>query len=163
MADKSHRAPSCRLLLVAPLTLIAMSGCASNKSAFYTVQLCLKDQEDLVEFKKIISIEADYNSLRFIDRSAQTEKELQTINQVETSQSNAHTVINVGALGEDGMGLMATDLGSADYQIGIGFFEGSNRARAQRFANGVVSALKKRWDIHFVPRGRGAQPLKNCT
>jgi hypothetical protein len=96
--------------------------------------------------------------MNFIDGSAQTKKNLK----VTGAPHSTGPVINMGVEREDGVGLMAGDLDSPDYQVAVGFSEGSDPSEAHEFAGRVVNRLKTRWNVETVPAGKGAFPLKTC-
>jgi hypothetical protein len=71
-------------------------------------------------------------------------------------------VIIVGITDENGMGLLAGNLGLSVYQIVIGFTEGNDEVRAHRLSDQVMQELSKRWQIEKLSTGQGAFPMKAC-
>ncbi len=133
-------------------------GCAPGKRPFLMVQLCLGDERNLSEFTSMMRSIAQSEGMKFVDGSAETKKDLKVIG----APQHPGPVINMGFDREDGVGLMAGDLGSPDYQVAVGFSEGSNPSGAHAFADRVVSRLKTRWHVETVPAGKGAFPMKTC-
>jgi hypothetical protein len=150
---KSNVLSSVMISLVAVLV-----GCTSGKPPFLTVQLCLGDERNLADFAGMIHSIAESERMKFLDGSAETKRDLKVIG----APHHSGPVINMGLESEDGVGLMAGDLDSSDYQMAIGFSEGSNPSGAHEFAESVISRLKTRWEVETVPAGKGAFPKSTC-
>ncbi|TBR36723.1 hypothetical protein EYV96_12455 [Dyella terrae] len=101
---------------------------------------------------------AHSEKMSFVDRSKETQADL-----VRLKKDPGYRLINIGVEREDGVGLSAGNLGLSQYEVAIGFSEGSNPAQAHQFADLVVETLKRKWDIHVVPSDRGALPMKGCA
>jgi hypothetical protein len=97
--------------------------------------------------------------MSFIDGNASAERDLKAMG-VKTDPSAP--VINLGVERKDGMGLTAGNLGLPNYQVALGFSEGSDSAEAHRFADTVVRKVSEHWHVVVVPAGRGALPLVTC-
>jgi hypothetical protein len=69
--------------------------------------------------------------MTFVDGSAQTKKDLKVVGAPHQTGPG----INIGFDRQDGVGLMAGDLGPPDYQVAVGFSEGSNPSGAHQFAD----------------------------
>lgn len=133
-------------------------GCAPGKRPFLIVQLCLGDERNLAGFTSMMRSIAQSEGMKFVDGSAETKKDLKAIG----APHQTGPVINMGFDRDDGVGLMAGDLGSSDYQVAVGFSEGSNPSDAHAFADRVVGRLKTRWHVDTVPAGKGAFPMQTC-
>lgn len=144
-------------LIVVISTLVA---CSSGKHPFLMVQICLGDESGLSDFKKDMRLLAAAEKMRFIDNSEATQKAFET---TVNDLPRAGPVVNVGILGENGIGAVASDLNVPGYQVTLGFSEGSDPPRAREFAGRVVRMLKRRWQVFQVPPGKGAFPLRDCT
>lgn len=142
------------LLISCFLTLFACTG----QSAPSQVQLCLGDRQNAAAFKDAMRSIAHAQGMNFVDGSASTEKDLIALN-----QHPGYEIIYIGISGEGGIGLEAINLGLSEYEVVIGFSQGPDPARAQRFEGEVIKALGARWQLHEVPPSRGALPLTNCA
>lgn len=138
----------------------ALCGCPEGKRPFKIVQLCLGDQKNLTQFANILKSVAQSESMAFIDGSASTARDLKEIG-VKIDPSAP--IINLGVERKDGMGLIAGNLGLPNYQVALGFSEGSDSAEAHRFADTVVRKVSEQWHVLVVPAGRGALPLTTCN
>ena len=153
--------------LVFALTACALAGtlpgCAPGKRPFLIAQVCLRDPQDLQAFTREMQLIAQSDAARFIDRSADTHNELDTLGH---PREGARTipVVNMGIERGRGIGLMVSNLGLPGYEVAVGFSEGSNLADARKFAQTVVGKLEERWHVEFVPdpEKSGAFPMKNC-
>ena len=144
------------------LGLILLSACSPGKQPFLMVQTCLVDEKGLGEFLVAMRAIAQDNGMEYFDRSAETQRELQFMHESNVNVAVSPHTINIGMMLRDGMGVSAGDLGSSDYQVVIGFAEGSDPAKAREFSSRVIQKLSKRWPLETVPEGKGAFPLKNC-
>lgn len=140
------------------LSIMALSGCAPGKPQFLMVQICLKDKNGLQEFTRVLQSIAHSQRKKFVDGSAETEKDLKSINALDQEGP----FVNMGVEGEDGEGLTAGNLGLPGYQVAVGFGEGVDVPASRRFADFVVHRLEEHWHIFTVPAGKGAFPLKEC-
>jgi hypothetical protein len=139
----------------------ALLGCAPPKQSFLTIQICLGDEKNFKEFMTIMRSVAQSKHMKFIDGSAQTKADLETMEFRKPNEANP--VINIGI--DDGGGhnlLMGGNLGLPGYQIAMGFGEGIHPSEAHSLADEVVGRLKTRWQVFTVPPGKGAFPLKSC-
>lgn len=123
------------------------------------VQLCLGDQRALSEFTNVMRSIAKSEHMDFVDGSAQAKHDLEATNALR----QVGPIIHMGLEREDGMGLVAGNIGLPGYQVALGFSSGSSQSSAHTFAAKVVSELKKRWHVESVPVGRGALPLNGCA
>jgi len=139
-----------------------LPACKPGKRPFLIVQLCLKDDENLAAFKNLLESTARSEHMNFIDGSDQTKLDLQSIAEVIHTVPVNNPVINVGVERDDGIGLMAGNLGLHNYEVAVGFSEGLNPSEAHKFANLVVGSLEKRWHVDVVPAGSGALPKDSC-
>ncbi|GAO40615.1 hypothetical protein SCH01S_49_00290 [Sphingomonas changbaiensis NBRC 104936] len=105
---------------------------------------------------------AQSENLRFIDGSAKTADALKVMGADKYLKSDPARSINVGIVGDRGMGVTAGNLGLPPYQVALGFTEGSDAAKAHRLSSHLVAALSQYWNVEIVPKGRGASPMKAC-
>lgn len=147
-----------QLVAYALIPLLGMlSGCGEGKGPFLMVQTCLGDEQNVVLFENMLRAIAQSKNMTYVDGSKSTQKDL-----VDLKVNAGYQLINVGVERDDGIGLMAGNLGLSAYEVAIGFSEGSNPVEARQFANLVVGALKERWRVEVVPQGQGAFPMKGC-
>jgi hypothetical protein len=154
----SNRLSAKYLLLLFALFGCAFSGCAPAKRPFLIVQLCLHNEQGLAEFIGVLQSIAESQHMRYIDTSERTKVELETLRKT----TGIGQMISLGVIGDNGVGLGAGNFGLGDYQVAVGFAEGSNPLEEHRFAEAVVRTLSTRWHIEVVPDGRLAMPLTNC-
>jgi hypothetical protein len=133
-------------------------GCTPGKHSFLIVQLCLEDERNLAEFTSMMQLIAQSERMNFVDGSAGTKRDLKAMGALRQSGP----IIHMGVEREDGMSLIAGNIGLSGYQVAVGFSEGSDPSGAHAFADRVVSRLKTRWHVDTVPAGKGAFPLKTC-
>lgn len=139
-----------RLVLTALLVLL--SGC-QEAHPFLMVKVCLGDERNARMFVDLMESISDDHRMRYIDRSIATGKELSVL-----QAAPDYPVINVSAVGANGIGWGAGNFGQSAYEVAIGFSAGSDPAEARRFADATIAELKKRWRVHVIPPGRGATP-----
>jgi hypothetical protein len=137
----------------------ALSGCPEGKRPFKIVQLCLGNQQNLEQFTNILKSIAQSEGMTFIDGNVHTERDL---NAMGVKIDSSAPVIHLGIQRKDGMGLIAGNLDLPNYQVALGFGEGSNSLEAHRFAETVVRKMSERWRVVDVSSGRGALPLTTC-
>jgi hypothetical protein len=146
--------------LVVLLSAALLHGCTEGKRPFLIVQMCLGDKQSLSEFTSMMQLIAQAEQMTFTDDSVQTKKDLEVIGALPKSGP----VINMSIDGKGGIGLMVSQLDSHDYQVAVGFSEGSNPSAAHAFAGRVVERLKTHWHVDTVsnPAEQGAVPKKKC-
>jgi hypothetical protein len=137
-------------------------GCTQGKRPFLIVQVCLRDEQNLALFTSMMKSIAQSERMSFIDRSAATESELRSTDHVLDKLKQDTPIVNLGIEGKGGVGMSAGNLGLPNYQVALGFSEGSDPPGAHAFSDRVVSRLKARWHVETVPAGKGAFPLKTC-
>lgn len=124
------------------------------------VQFCLQGQADLADLTSELRSIAQQEHMQFIDASARTRQDLQTINAPQSVRVDP--VINMGVERDDGVGLGLGNMGLPSYQVAMGFSEGSNPPEAHAFAARVLQKLSAQWHLKTVPAGTGALPMKSC-
>jgi DNA-binding phage protein len=134
-----------------------LSGCV-GKRPFLLVQMCLGNEQNIALFMSAMKGIAQSQNMTFIDGSKENREAL-----VQLKVSPNYRLIDIGIERKDGVGLMAGNLGLSRHEVAIGFSEGSNPAAAHKFADLTVGTLKQRWNVHAVPSGQGALPLKGCS
>lgn len=148
-------------LPVAALVLLSLSGCSRGKGPSMMVEMCLGSPKGVSLFVDTMRQIAASQHMTFIDNSARTRGELETVGQGKLAHQNPST-INIAIEGGDGLGVTAGNMGLSPYQVALGFTNGSDVAQGQRFSNAVIQTLGKQWKISKVPAGKGALPSKNC-
>lgn len=140
-----------------------LSGCAPGKGPFLIAQVCLKNTQDLEAFTREMQLIAQSDRARFIDRSADTQKEFDALGHPREG-ARTTPVVNMGIERGNGIGLMVGNLGLPGYEVAVGFSEGTNPPEAHRFARMVVGKLQEHWHVEFVsdPQKSGALPMQGC-
>ena len=93
------------------------------------------------------------HGMKFTDRSTETNRELTTL-KVKPN----YEVINISAMRHDGVSWGAGNIGLSEFEVSIGFGQGSNPPAAHEFANSVIATLEQKWHVYRVPQNRGAFP-----
>ena len=151
------------LLLLAILGWVgALDGCGVGQPPFVIVQVCLRNAGDLAAFTREMQLIAQSQGKQFIDRSAATQEEINALRQ-PTEGARTKPVVNMGIELGDGIGLTAGNLGLPEYQVAVGFSEGSRPVDARKFADAVMKRLAERWRVELVPAGTGAKGMENCN
>jgi hypothetical protein len=122
------------------------------------VQMCLGDEKGAALFMSTMKGIAQSQNMAFIDGSRKNQEDL-----VQLKVSPNYRLIDIGIERKDGVGLSAGNVGLSAYEVAIGFSEGSNPVEAHQFTDVTVGTLKQAWDVHVVPSGQGAFPLKGCS
>lgn len=153
-----------RCIRYTALSLVAfLFACAPGKSAFLEEQICLPTPEDLSAFTGEMKSFAKANDMKFIDGSAETQRDLAAI---ATSQMKAEItkspVVNMGIERADGMGMTIGNLGLPFHQYAFGFSEGADPEQAHKVADRFVTKVSKHWHLEKVPDGMGARGMKQC-
>ena len=100
-----------RLAVVLFAALLSVCGCGTGTRPFLMVQLCLRDAADLKAFVNEVHTAVAAEGLTFIDGSAETAQELKTVGYPNRERADGSPVINIGAEGRDGLGVMAGNTG----------------------------------------------------
>lgn len=147
------------------LALIAeLASCHQGKRPFVIGVVCLKGEQDFSDFTSELRALAASESTTLGDRSADTQKGLETIGHPFEGE-RTRPVVNMYIELKDGAGLGVSNLGVPGYQVAFGINDGWGSAEsARRFADTVVVRLKKRWRVELVadPAKSGAQPMNDC-
>lgn len=144
------------------IVCLVIAACTHGKRPFLLVQVCLPTPGDRAHFIQTIQAIGAKDHMAYVDRSASTEGELKATDHVLSKLGQHSPVMNLGLQGDDGVGLGAGNLGLPDHQFAVGFSEGSNPAKAHRFAEDVVSKLKEMWHVEVVTQGQGARGMRSC-
>jgi len=139
-------------LFIAALVVFALPGCVGKRPS-QQIQLCLHDQASSDLFVQIMKEISVVHGMKFTDRSTETNRELATL-KVKPN----YEVMNISAIRGDGVGWGAGNLGLSEFEVSIGFGEGSNPPAAREFVNAVIRALGQKWHVYHVPQDRGALP-----
>jgi hypothetical protein len=151
--------------LIAVVLIAGLQACHQGKRPFVIGVVCLKGERDFSDFKSELSLIADSESTTLGDRSAETQQELATIGH-PFDAPRTRPAVNMWISLKDGAGLGVSNLGMPGYQVVFGINDGWGSAEAaHRFADTVVTRLKKRWRVELVadPAEAGAQPMKDCN
>ena len=164
---KSIRSLSCmpqfpRLLLPIFVAVVALNGCARAQEAFQTVQMCVDNQRGVAELMNVMRTVAHSEGLQFIDNSAQQGVDLKNMGADKALGRDAAYAIDFHIEGESGLGATAGNLGLPPYQVGLGFTEGDDPAKAHKLANKLIRELSRRWDVQKVALTKGILPMKSC-
>ncbi len=151
---------SLRRSILAAVIILSLGGCSRGKGPSMIVEICLGNEKGISLFVESMRQIAASQHMTFIDNSAKTQRQLETIGQRKSGQSTP--TINVAIEGDDSLGVTAGNLGLSSYQVALGFTDGSNVAEGQRFSDAVIQALGRRWKITKVTDGKGALPSKGC-
>jgi len=143
-------------LFIAALILFALPSCV-GKGPFLQVQLCLHDQTSANLFIQMMKEISVAHGMKFTNRSTETNRELKTLN-VKPN----YEVMNVSGIRKDGVSWGAGNTGLSEFEVSIGFGEGSNPSAAHEFANAVTKALEQKWPIYRVHKNQGAFPRCNA-
>ena len=141
----------------------APQGYGLGKRPFLMVQVCLGSEKNLPVFIGVMRSIARSESMKFIDNSAQTQKDLESIGENIPHAKPTGQIVNIGVERGDGVGLGAGNLGLPKNQVAIGFSEGANSRDARKFADAVVHRLGERWSVEVVPPNEGARGMKTCS
>jgi hypothetical protein len=136
----------------------ALYGCAPGKGPFLLVQICLGDERNLLEFTKMMRAVAQSYQMKFADASVRIKRELQAIHALR----QADPIIYMGVERNDGLAVVAGNVGLPGYQVALRFSEGSDASETTAFADSVVRSLERRWHVERVPASRGALPMNAC-
>jgi hypothetical protein len=141
-----------KLLTVLVLTGL-LTGCVGGQRPFLQVQLCLDDAADAARFIDLMQSVSESHRMRYVDRSALTQKEL-----IQLKKAPGYQVVDVGAWDEQGVGWGAGNVGLSAYEMSIGFSEGTSPSSAHAFAEEVIQRMSSKWKVYTVPSNRGALP-----
>jgi hypothetical protein len=137
---------------IAALIFVALPGCA-GKGPFQQIQLCSHDQTSTNLFIQMMKEISVAHGMKFTDRSTETNRELTAL-KVKPN----YEVMNIGAVRHDAVSWGAGNTGLSEFEVSIGFGQGSNPSAAHEFANTVIGALEKKWHVYHVPQNKGAFP-----
>jgi hypothetical protein len=157
-----QKSPRPRLLSVFFVSLTLLVGCTPGKPPLLMVQLCLNDDQGATEFTSMMRSIAASENVKFVDGSAETQRELKATGAKMDKLGTPGAVINIGFDRGDLNLMMGGNLGLPTYQVALGFAADPNPSEAQRFADLVVQRLATRWHVETVPAGTGALPMKTC-
>jgi len=141
---------------------VSLNGCTRAQEAFETVQICVGNERGVADLKRAMMTVAEAEGLQFIDNSAQQRMELKAIEADKALNRDAASAIDFHIEGKSGMGATAGNLGLPPYQIGLGFTEGDDPAKAHQLADRLINALSQRWAVQRIPHGEGVLPMKTC-
>ena len=148
------------LRVLSPMIVAAISliGCSRAQESFETIQMCVGNHRGVAELKNVMMTVAQSEGLQFIDNSAQQGTALKDIGADKALKRDAASVIDFYIEGANGMGVTAGNLGLPPYQVGLGFTEGDDPAKAHRLADQLVRALSQRWDVQRIPPRQRHRP-----
>jgi len=137
-------------------------GCTEWKRPFLLEQMCVHDKAGVAQLIEELKAEAASRRMEFVDNSANTKRDLESVSYPGRERADGSPVINVGIKSDDGMGATAINVGLPGYQVALGFSEGSDKLEARRFADEVIKRLEQHWRVEAVPPGSGAMPKPDC-
>jgi hypothetical protein len=154
--------PTLRVFSLIAGVASCVAGCAGAQSAFEQVQMCVGNERGVAELKRVMRSVAQSENLQLIDNSAQQAQNLKEVGADRPLKRDVSRAIDLHIEGESGLGVTAGNLGLPPYQVGLGFTEGRDPAKAHRLANHLISRLSQRWDVQRVPSSEGIFPMKGC-
>jgi hypothetical protein len=116
----------------------------------------LGNQQGVDKFVTLLRTAAHENGLSYFDRTEDTTQEYDNL------KLHRPFVLNIGALRKDGMGVTASAIGGAGYQIALGFSAGTDTNDAHQFATYFLSVLRQRWPTEVFPGSQGVKPSEKC-
>lgn len=140
-------------MLLIVFAILEIGGCAKRTST--AVVVCLKDDQGVLEFKELMRSEAIWEQAELQDSSTETQQTLQRI-------QGPAIGIHMSLKKPNGATLLAANLAMPSNQVMLGFFDGSDKADAQKFANKIIGDIKARWYVEEIPTGTLKAPLENC-
>lgn len=150
--------------LIALVLIAGLEGCHQGKRPFVLGAVCLESEQDFSDFTSELRAIAASENTRLGDRSANTQKEMDSIGHPFEGE-RTRPVVNMYIELKDGAGLGVGNMGMPGYQIAFGINDGwGSPEAARRFADTVVARLKSRWRVELVPEPAqaGVQPMKDC-
>ena len=141
---------------------VCFAGCSPAQRAFEQVRICVGDERGVAELKNVMQAVAQSENLQFIDNSAQQAQDLKEIATDRALKRDMFHAIDLHIEGESGLGVTAGNLGLPPYQVGLGFTEGRDAAKARQLANHLISSLSQHWSVQRVPSSQGISPMKGC-
>ena len=132
----------------------ARQGYALGERPFLMVQVCLENEQNLPNLVSMMQSIAKSEGMKFIDNSAQTQRDLESIGEIIHQAKPTSEVINIGIESDNGAWLTAGNVGLPKNQVVLGFSEGAKPSEAHKFADAVVHRLEERWHIEVVRRMR---------
>lgn len=150
---------------IALLLIAGLAGCHQGKRPFVLGVVCLKSEQDFSDFTSELRAIAASEGTTLGDRSADTQKEMDTIGHPFEGERTRPVVNMYIELNKDGAGLGVGNMGMPGYQVAFGINDGwGSPEAARKFADTVVARLKSRWRVELVedPAQAGAQPMKDC-
>lgn len=154
--------PSLRVFSLIVGVANCFAGCAGAQSAFEQVQMCVGDERGVAELKSVMRAVAQSENLRFIDNSDEQAKDVKDVGADKALERNVSRAIDLHIEGESGLGVTAGNLGLQQYQVGLGFTEGRDPAKAHRLANRLITSLSQHWNVQHVPSSQGILSMRGC-
>ena len=154
--------PSFRAFSLIAGVASCFAGCSGAQNAFEQVQMCIGDERGVAELESLMRSAAQSENLQFIDNSAQQAQDLKDVGADKALKRDVSRAIDLHIEGESGLGVTAGNLGLPPYQVGLGFTEGRDPAKAHRLANRLISSLSQHWTVQRVPSSQGILPMKGC-
>lgn len=146
-------------LLVAFFVLLA--ACSSGKDSFRVAQVCFANGQDALRFVQEMKDIADEERMEFIDGSAAAAYGLKA-GGYDRGRASGGPTIHLAVQRDDGMMVMAGNMGLAGYQVALWFIEGSSPSEAIRFADKVIGRLGQLWHVKLLPAGSWVQLDSKC-
>ena len=148
-----------RACILSVMSILLLSSCVPGKHPFLMVQVCLENTSGVDLFKSELQDVARHESMRYIDGSGETERDLKVLGVVKHPDGK---LVHVAVLSEGGPSLVAGNLGLNTYDVAVGF-NGDHDSQSDRvFSERVLARLKQHWELKVVPEGSGAFPDPNC-
>ena len=151
-----------RLAALCAMSVIGLLGCAPGGGSFSIIQLCVVDEAGIARFKTEMASIAAAEALPYRDASADALWGKEAGRFPMEHFATLKNVMWVQVNRSDGMGVGAGNMGLSDFDVALGFTEGSDPQAAREFAARVTQRLAGLWDIRTVPAGSGAHADPNC-
>lgn len=148
--------------VVTAILLLSLAACTPARQPFLSVQFCLQNKAGAARLISELLDLAHSKNMEFFDSSASTAKDLAATGYRGRERTDGSPVINIGLMGHDGLFVGGGNLGLPGYQVQLGFTTGSDDAESRRFADDVVTLLKRTWQLKVLPAGAAATPMADC-
>ena len=100
------------------------------QKSFQTVQVCVDNEQGVDDLKSLMMSVAQSEGLQYIDNSAHQATSRKDIGADKALGADAANAVDLHIEGSSGLGATAGNLGLPPYQIGVGFTEGNDPAKA---------------------------------
>lgn len=150
-----------RRAICAAAAAASLIGCAAGNPPFLLLDICLKNAAGVEDFRDELVAIAGAEGMSVGDRSIDSARELEMLNERHLSRTDRAIPLISIRLWRNDVSLGAGNLGLAEYQMAIGFQDGSSTSRA--FADRVAARLEQRWTVKRIDGEKyGVMPDPDC-